>query len=71
VFLDNRYYAKTKKINIDHIKETTGKSEVIFHKVAGPLVDIMLLTCKSSKNIELEENLTLKYFHEINDKSDL
>jgi Xaa-Pro aminopeptidase len=31
----------------------------------------MLITCKSSKNIELEENLTLKYFHEINDKSDL
>jgi Xaa-Pro aminopeptidase len=39
--------------------------------VTGPLIDLMLLTCKSSKNIELEENLTLKYFHEINDKSDL
>lgn len=71
IFLDNRYYAKTKKINKDHILETTWKKDIQFHKVSGPLVDIMLLTCKSSKTIELEENLTLKYFHEINDKSDL
>jgi len=71
IFLDNRYYAKTKKINKDHITETTGKKDIQYHKVTWPLIDLMLITCKSSKNIELEENLTLKYFHEINDKSDL
>ncbi|MCP4523074.1 MAG: M24 family metallopeptidase [Candidatus Gracilibacteria bacterium] len=71
IFLDSRYYAKTKKINKDLITEKTKISDIYFHKVSGPLVDIMLLTCKSSKNIELEENLTLKYFHEINNKSDL
>ena len=71
VFLDSRYYAKTKKINKDLITEKIGKIDIHFHKVSGPLIDIMLLTCKGSKNIELEENLTLKYFHEINDKSDL
>lgn len=71
VFLDTRYYAKTKKINKNHITDITWKNDIHFHKVTGPLVDIMLITCKSSKNIELEENLTLKYFHEINNKSDL
>ena len=71
IFLDNRYYAKTKKINKDHITETTWKKDIQFHKVTGPMIDLMLITCESSKNIELEENLTLKYFHEINDKSDL
>lgn len=71
IFLDSRYYAKTKKINKDYIVQRTGLSDIHFHKVTGPLIDIMLITCKSAKHISLEENLTLKYFHEINNKSDL
>jgi hypothetical protein len=71
IFLDSRYYAKIKKIDKQFILDKTDKQEVHYHKLKGPIVDAMLLNCETSKTIELEENLTLKYFREINDKSDL
>ena len=71
IFLDGRYYAKTKKIDKLSIVDKTNKQEVVYHKLKWPIVDAMLLNCETSKTIELEENLTLKYFREINDKSDL
>ena len=40
IFLDNRYYAKTKKINKQHIAETTWKKDIQYHKVTGPLIDL-------------------------------
>lgn len=71
IFLDNRYFAKTKNLDKQSIIDKTDKQEVHYHKLNWPLIDDMLLNCETSKNIELEENLTLKYFREINDKSDL
>lgn len=71
IFLDSRYFAKTNKLNEKYICEKTWKSEIKFHQISGPLVDAMLLASADTSAIKIEENLTLKYYNDINSKSDL
>lgn len=71
IFLDSRYFAKTKTIDKKYISEKTGKSEIKFHNISWPLVDAMLLSCEDATSIKVEENLTLKYYNDIDSKSDL
>lgn len=71
IFLDSRYFARTKKINKKDVLEKTGKTEVKYHELKWPLVDALLITSESSSTIKVEESLTLKYYNEIDEKSDL
>lgn len=71
IFLDKRYFEKTKKINQKRICEKTNAEKVYFHEITWPLIDAMLISCSDSKAIEVEESLTLKYFKEIKNKSDM
>lgn len=71
IFLDKRYFAKTKRLNKKELSNKAWKKEVEYHELNWPLVDAMLLSIPDSKSIQLEQNLTLKYYHDIDDKSDL
>lgn len=71
IFLDSRYFEKTKNINTKYILWKTEKSEIKFHKISWPIVDAMLLACADTSTIKVEENLTLKYYNDIDSKSDL
>lgn len=71
IFLDKRYFEKTKKLNEKRICEKTNMEKVYFHEISWPLIDAMLISCSDSKAIEVEDSLTLKYFKEIKNKSDM
>ncbi len=71
IFLDNRYFDLTKKLNKKKILSTANKEHLYFKNIKWALIDEMLMECSSSKTLKLEERLTLKYYDEINKKSNL
>ena len=71
LFFDDRYFEWIKKLNKKKILEKTGKNHIEFKNVKWNLIDDILYECSTSNTLKLEERLTLKYFNEINSKSDL
>jgi Xaa-Pro aminopeptidase/Xaa-Pro dipeptidase len=71
IFLDNRYFNISKAIDKNKIIEKTNKSYVHFKKIEWNLVENILIECNLSSSLKLEERLTLKYFTQINEKSNL
>ncbi len=71
IFLDDRYFNFSNTIDKKLIKEKIKKENIFFKRVEWNLIDNILIECNDSSLLKLEENLNLKYFTEINEKSNL
>jgi Xaa-Pro aminopeptidase len=68
IILDARYFENTKNIDEQKVKEKIGrKLKITYIKFKGKLIDEIIKQTQNSK-IELEDNITLKYFETIKKK---
>lgn len=71
IYLDNRYFNYSKQLNKKEILEKVEKENIYFKRFEWKLINDILAECSNSNFLKLEETLNLKYFNEINDKSNL
>ncbi len=65
IILDSRYFNKKECVDIESIKHKTWKEKVVFTKSEWKLIDCILDQSHDSKTKKVEDNITLKYFGQL------
>ena len=69
IILDSRYFDKKDSIDLENIKNKSWKEKILFIKSSWKLTDSIIHNTHDSKTRKVEENITLKYFTELQKKS--
>lgn len=70
IYLDGRYFSRTKDLDINKIQEKSGKKEVFFYQTRWELIDNLIYGCHDSTTKKLENSISLKYYEDFKSKSD-